>query len=251
MGILKLYKKKGETPLECIFRYKKSHPKFEKVKMTYAGRLDPLAEGVLIVLYGEGIKNKEKYLKLNKEYEVDVLFGFATDTYDMLGRIIQQSTLNQDDLLRYFGKYKNRLDMGKILKSFAGKFKQKYPPYSSKFFERARSGELKDEEITTKDVEIKSIRLLGQKDISKSKLEKYVKDSINLVQGDFRQVEILKIWRRELPQNKIEKFPIISIKVKCTSGTYMRSLANDIGKKMEVPALALKIKRTRVGKFKI
>src|ERR1035437_1661782 len=86
-GIITLYKNKGETPLECLERFKKDNPEYEKERMTYAGRLDPLAEGLLIVLYGDEIKNKEKYLGLDKEYEVDILFGFATDTYDVLGKV--------------------------------------------------------------------------------------------------------------------------------------------------------------------
>ena len=53
--------------------------------MTYAGRLDPMASGLLIVLAGEETKNKEKYLNLDKEYLFEVLFGFKTVTYDFLG----------------------------------------------------------------------------------------------------------------------------------------------------------------------
>jgi tRNA pseudouridine(55) synthase len=83
--VLNLYKQAGETPLECILRFKKINPEYENVKMTYAGRLDPLAEGVLLVLTGEEVYNKEMFLNLKKEYEVEVLFGFETDTFDILG----------------------------------------------------------------------------------------------------------------------------------------------------------------------
>jgi len=51
-----------------------------------------------------------------------------------------------------------------------------------------------EEEIETKSVEIKSIKLLGQRTISKKDLEKYIIESVNLVKGDFRQKEILKKW---------------------------------------------------------
>jgi len=75
--------------------------------MTYAGRLDPLAEGLLLVLTGEECKNKEKYLGLDKEYEVDVLFGFATDTYDILGKVLSaknysKSEIPNENLLKSF-----------------------------------------------------------------------------------------------------------------------------------------------------
>ena len=41
--VLNLYKKRGETPLECIYRFKMVNPEYADKPMTYAGRLDPLA----------------------------------------------------------------------------------------------------------------------------------------------------------------------------------------------------------------
>ncbi len=245
--ILTLYKNRGETPLECLERFKKDNPEYEKEKMTYAGRLDPLAEGLLLVLTGEECKNKEKYLGLDKEYEVDVLFGFATDTYDVLGKVTETS------LKGWSSQEHQHVD--KILESFVGRFSQKYPAYSSKYFNEAKSGELDEENISSKDVEIKSIELTGQSQISKIDLEKFVKDSIALVKGDFRQEEILESWEEAFRlcerSEATQAFNIISLKVSCTSGTYMRSLANSIGEKVGVPALALRIKRTKVGEFRI
>ena len=59
-SVLNLYKKVGETPLECIKRFQSDHPEYQGEKMTYAGRLDPLASGVLLVLVGKECKQKEK-----------------------------------------------------------------------------------------------------------------------------------------------------------------------------------------------
>ena len=78
-------------------------------------------------------------------------------------------------------------------------------------------------------------------------LEKYIEESIAIVKGDFRQKEILKEWDNVLSKTTLNEFSIISIKISCTSGTYMRSLANTIGEKIGIPALALNIKRTKVG----
>ncbi len=228
-----LYKKRGETPLECMKRNKLPEGG------TYAGRLDPMAEGILLVLYGKEKENKEKYLKLDKEYEVEILFGFSTDSYDILGKVEKAG-----------GNFSSEKFSSKILKYFVRKFSQKYPSYSSKFWEKARGGELKDGEITSKDVEIKSIKLISEREIAMKSLEKYILDSIKLVIGDFRQEEIIKTWKKELSQSKLKKFSVIKIKVKCTSGTYMRSLANNVGEKTGVPALALNIRRTKIGKFK-
>ncbi|MDQ3244755.1 MAG: tRNA pseudouridine(55) synthase TruB, partial [bacterium] len=82
-----LNKKEGETPLEALESFRVKAKIGKEVKMTYAGRLDPMASGLLIILAGEECKNKEKYLRLDKEYNFEVLFGFATDTYDILGKV--------------------------------------------------------------------------------------------------------------------------------------------------------------------
>lgn len=290
---LRLYKNKGETPLECIERFKKDNPEYKKDKMTYAGRLDPLAEGLLLVLVGEECKKKEKYLGLDKEYEVDILFGFATDTYDVLGVI-------KSKVESY--KVATNLEIQKIFETFVGKFLQKYPAFSSKNIKKilktrkngglalrseAGKGELgggaqsarlielsmnkvnkkpmsghfqygessvffeTEEETMDKEVEIKTIEFLGERTVSKQDLEKYIIDSVNLVKGNFRQKEILNEWEKAWSRSVLDEFSVFSIKVKCTSGTYMRSLANFIGEKINVPALALNIKRIKIGHYKI
>jgi len=259
---LKLYKNRGETPLECINRFKIDNPEYKNEKMTYAGRLDPLAEGLLLVLVGEECKKKEKYLGLDKEYEVDILFGFATDTYDILGVI-------KSKVESY--KVATNLEIQKILETFVGKFLQKYPAFSSKNIKKilktrkngglalrreAGKGESSvfsetEEETMDKEVEIKTIEFLGERTVSKQDLEKYIIDSVNLVKGDFRQKEILNKWEKAWSRSVLDEFSVFSIKVNCTSGTYMRSLANSIGEKINVPALALNIKRIKIGHYKI
>ena len=91
--VIVLYKKEGETPLECINRAKEEGVIPKEEKATYAGRLDPMAEGLLIILTGESVHKKEEYLKLSKEYEVEVLLGVSSDTGDILG-VIQDSNLS-------------------------------------------------------------------------------------------------------------------------------------------------------------
>ncbi len=246
-GILKLYKNRGETPLECILRFKKDNPRYRDIKMTYAGRLDPLAEGLLLVLYGDECKNKDKYLNLDKVYELDVLFGFSTDTYDLLGLVnkeLSYKSIKDEEII-------------KIIKSFLGKFSQKYPLYSSKtingesLFSLARKKQIDNKEIPEKEVSIKKIQIIESSYISKEKLDKKIKKSVSLVTGDFRQKDILLCWKENIKVNQNKKYKIISMKISCTSGTYMRSLANSIGVLINIPSLAFGIKRLRVGKYSI
>ena len=52
-SVLTIYKNKGETPLQALSRLRKEKPELEKETLSYAGRLDPLAEGLMLVLIGD------------------------------------------------------------------------------------------------------------------------------------------------------------------------------------------------------
>ncbi|MFA6338784.1 MAG: hypothetical protein WCW87_01875 [Candidatus Paceibacterota bacterium] len=244
--VLNLYKESGETPLERIKRFKDENLEYQNIKLSYAGRLDPLASGVLLVVVGEDNKDKEKYLNFDKEYEALVLFGVSTDTHDVLGKI-KSSKSKVENL-----EEKVRAE----IKNFKGKFFQEYPSYSSKtvngkqLWQWAREDKLDEIEMPKKEVEIYDIQILEFFELSKEKLHKEIAEKILRVKGDFRQQEILAEWDKFFA-NSQKIFSIAKIKVACSSGTYIRSLANEIGKKLDIDALALDIKRTKVGEYLI
>lgn len=242
--VLTLDKKEGETPLEALDNFRFKNKKYKDVKLTYAGRLDPMASGLLLVLAGEETKKKEKYLKLGKEYDFSVLFGFATDTYDILGKITSSAKLSLKKEI--FEKI-----IKQNLKYFTGKFVQDYPVYSSKtvkgksLFEYAR-GDI-DVDIPSKKVFVKELTFLKVRRINNAALLNNIEKRIKKVKGDFRQAEILKIWKKNLSK-KPGGFFIADFKIKCGSGTYVRGIVNSLGDKICIPALAFSIKRTKVGK---
>lgn len=225
-AVLKLNKKEGETPLECLNRFKAENPEYAGEKMTYAGRLDPLASGVLLVLVGEECKKKEKYLGLDKEYEIEVLFGFKTDTGDVLGLVTCQKS-----------KELNLSDVKKSLSTFVGKKIRPYPKYSSPSLAKAK--------IQEKEGEIKLIKFLGSKNVSNQTLLNNIEKRIALVKGDFRQSKILTRWTKIL-NKKDGKYLTIKLKVHCSSGVYMRQLAEEIGDKFKVSSIAFSIKRIKI-----
>lgn len=242
--IIILNKKEGETPLEALDIFRVKNPKYKDVKMTYAGRLDPMASGLLLILAGEETKNKEKYLSLYKEYTFEVLFGFATDTYDILGKVVSRKS-------EYVVEKKM---IESYLKTFIGESLQPYPIYSSKtvlgkqLFTYARAGE--EVEIPTRNIFIKSLKLEKVRNINNKKLLQNIEKRIKKVKGDFRQAEILNIWKDNLFHERgLPSLSIASFKIKCSSGTYVRGIANSLGNKMKIPALALSIKRTKLGKY--
>lgn len=243
--VLYLDKKPGETPLECVNRFKVENPEYAGEKMTYAGRLDPLASGVLLVLVGEECKKKEKYLGLDKEYELTILFGFSTDTMDVLGLIEEQKV----GAVNALGNYK-KIDFENLLKKFKKTFKQKYPRFSSKtvqgraLHEITKSEGIEDKDLPEKEVEIKKIEFKSFGLVSKKYLHDFILESIFSVKGNFRQNMCWSLWEKTLETFPDKNFPTLTISVVCTSGTYMRSLAQAVGKEINYSALALKIKRT-------
>jgi tRNA pseudouridine55 synthase len=246
--VLKLDKRVGETPLECINRFKVDNSEYAKEKMTYAGRLDPLASGALLVLTGEECKKKEKYLNLDKEYELTILFGFSTDSMDLLGMIEDQKT----GAFTALGNYK-KSDFEELLNKFQKTFLQKYPRFSSKtvngkpLFEIAKEEGIEDKDIPEKEVKIKKIEFQSFGFVSKKYIRDFALESIFSVKGNFRQNMCWAKWEKTLETFPDINLPTLTIKVSCTSGTYMRALAVAIGSEIDFPALALKIRRLSIG----
>ncbi len=238
-----LYKRLGETPLECILRYKKVSG--ENRVMTYAGRLDPLAEGVLLCLIGDECKNKDRYLSLSKKYKFEILVGFSTDTHDLLGIVDECGNPRSDQI------------NSKLLQEFIGKRLQKYPAYSSKTVDGvqlhtlAREDRLADIEIPSREVEIFDLRIIGKRKIDDDELLSNIISKIDLVKGDFRQDIIKNRWDHVLRSNKSTEFEIYELEMSCSSGTYVRALIRDTGDKIGVPMCAFSIIRTGVGEFNI
>ena len=238
------YKALGETPLEALERVRIEKGISKDLPMTYAGRLDPLGEGLLILLVGEECKKKEEYLGLDKVYETEVLFGVETDTGDLLGRIKNVELRIKNEIQR------EELEE-KILK-YKGKFVQEYPMYSSKtvdgkpLFMYAREGE--EVEVPKREVEVFSIDVLEEKEIGVEELLKKASEKISLVKGDFRQEETLRLWRESL-QDLSQKFSIIKFRIHCGSGFYVRQFAMSLGNDLGSGALAYSIKRTKIGNF--
>ncbi len=247
--VLNLYKQLGETPRERLERLRAQRPHYEHEVLSYAGRLDPMAEGVMLCLVGSANKRREAYLELSKEYVLDILFGFATDTYDVLGRVMDTGDGNDPSI--------NKKTVQKGLNEFRGHINQEYPPYSSKtvegksLFEWARSNALGSLMMPSRTVTIHHIDVEKMYKVSEPVLLDYIEDGIARVTGDFRQEETLRLWKQQLKKEGDREFICATVKIECTSGTYARSIANGLGKELGVPALALHILRTKVGEYSV
>lgn len=248
----------GQTPLQALNQLRVERPELKDEKLSYAGRLDPMAEGLLLVLVGEENKNRAKYIGLDKEYEVEVLFGVETDSYDILG-LVKNEAHKEPTLLApgHEGKVADKVGslLASALNRLIGELKLPYPPYSSRpvngvpLFELAKQGKL-PKELPRQDSFIYSIDLIALTERDKAEVEKYIFTSINKVTGDFRQTEIKKSWEKFFASSP-EMFQVAKLRIKCKSGAYMRSVAHELGKMLNTKAIALTIKRTEIGEYKI
>lgn len=237
--IINIHKPIGISPLDVIRLLQKKNPEYKDTSITYAGRLDPIAEGVLLLLVGDEVHKAEEYMKLDKEYEAEILFGFSTDTYDILG-IAQAQALRLIVVLE---------EIKREIKNLKGEISLPLPPYSSykikgkPLFMWAREGKLDEIEISTRTTQIHKAEILDSYEISENELLTQITKKINLVKGDFRQEEIMSKWREIL--NMKNKYLVIKVRFNVSSGTYIRSIAHHLG------GTLLGLVRTKVGEFDI
>lgn len=248
-----LDKKVGETPLQVLDRLRTERPELERVSLTYAGRLDPMAEGKLLVLIGDECKNRSRYDGLDKEYEFEVLLGFKSDTGDVLGLADSCSALEN---------YSSQ-ELQKVARAFVGTHALPYPAFSSKtlrgkpLFHQALAGELDSTDIPVSNVRIFKIDCLGVRTISGEKLLEDIVAKINLLRAPttdprpgtgFRKEEIVARWK-SFSEMKDRQYTIARFKTVVSSGTYMRTLGPGIAEKLGTCGLAYSIRRTKIGRF--
>lgn len=248
----RITKRIGETPLQALERARKRYRIPSDVPMAYAGRLDPMASGTLLILIGEECKRQKDYHAFQKEYEVEVLLGVGSDTGDILGLVKRGAdiTLPAPRMIR---------DM---LTTFVGPYHAPYPLFSSKtvngkpLFLWALEGRIGEIEIPHQDAEIFALRYRGMRRISSEALLHRVRKNIGRLAPvtepskrlgeDFRKEVILASWESLSGVDARTHFPVLRIRVRTSGGTYMRTLAEDIGRILDTHALALSIRRTRI-----
>lgn len=245
MALLTTYKNIGETPLQALERLRVEKNLGSEVKMTYAGRLDPAAEGLLLVLTEHDVHQKDSFLTLDKTYEFEVCFGLTTDTLDSLGLVTQTNFTEQDMALPVLG----------IVESFVGEFEWEYPEFSSKpvdgkpMFQHAREGS--DVEVPKRTMKVYTLEMIGRSYKSLHELKDQIQTTVQSVEGDFRQEEILAQWKEVFEEFGDKKVGVVKFRARVGSGTYIRVLAEKIGEALDLPSFALSIKRTSIGTMEV
>ncbi|GAC1371510.1 MAG: hypothetical protein NVSMB39_5330 [Candidatus Saccharimonadales bacterium] len=171
-------------------------------KIGHAGTLDPLATGLMLMLFGKACKQADQLTKMDKRYVAQITLGANSSTGDNEGEktVISDKRPSQDDIEA-------------ALKQLTGAITQTPSVYSAikingkEAYKRARAGET---------VEMPS-----------------------------RQVTVY--------ENAIIKYeyPVLELNSKVSSGTYIRTLGEDLGKLLEAGAYLSGLVRTEVGDYSL
>ena len=211
-GVLVIDKPPGITSHDVVARAR--HILHER-RIGHTGTLDPFATGVLVILLGKGTRVAQFLSGVDKEYEAIIRLGYATDTGDGTGNPIAGPGVDKSKLTEQ--------DIEAALQSLRGDIDQIPPMYSAKkvegkkLYELARRGEnIERQPIHVCIHEFEAIRRDGQ----------LLKDNLD---GTFD----------------------FHAHVSCSSGTYVRTLAEDFGKHLYVGAHLAELRRTRVGDFSL
>ncbi|MEG0380269.1 MAG: tRNA pseudouridine(55) synthase TruB [Kurthia sp.] len=135
-GILPLWKEKGMTSHDCVFKLRKI---LGTKKVGHTGTLDPAVEGVLPICIGNATRLAEYITDAGKEYEAIVSIGTSTTTEDAEGEVVEQDSTT---------KSITRAQLEDVLKSLTGTIVQTPPMYSAvkvngrKLYEYAPSREV-------------------------------------------------------------------------------------------------------------
>ncbi|WP_073508277.1 tRNA pseudouridine(55) synthase TruB [Streptobacillus notomytis] len=121
-------------------------------KIGHAGTLDPMAEGLMIVMANDATKFSNYLMKHSKTYYVEMELGYETNTFDLEGEVTNKIDSKIDIKLN---------DIENVIKKYIGKFKQIPPMFSAikkngvKLYDLARKGI--EIELEGREIEITNI----------------------------------------------------------------------------------------------
>jgi len=182
-------------------------------KVGHAGTLDPLATGLLIVCTGKFTKKINEYMSQEKEYTGTIQLGASTPTYDLESAPVPTPgySVSAEGVRSQSGQLISETEIETGLAAFRGPIMQVPPIHSA-------------------------IKINGKRVYEMAR------------KGMEVQLEPRPVTIHEFSIQKQEA-GLLHFKVICTTGTYIRSLANDLGVALGCGGYLTSLRRTRIGSF--
>jgi len=211
----------------------------KNLKVGHAGTLDPLATGILLVCIGPATRRAESLQGSEKEYVAGVSFGATTPSYDLEKEIDRTCPLDgvSEAALRA------------MLPGFLGEQEQVAPLFSAKSVDGVRAYEtarrlLREARREGRDFDPGEILRSSRIHIYDLELLSWHEDLVQDFTDDGRgRIRVADVAGYRLPT--------ALIRVRCSKGTYIRSLARDLGEAMGSGAFLSSLRRTRNGGYDI
>lgn len=226
-GILLVDKPRGKTSHDMVAQARRMTG---ISRIGHTGTLDPLATGLLILLIGrQYTKLQTQFLKLDKEYLCVAELGRTTDSFDDDG--VTQAEADWERLSKL-----TKEDVMKAVKSFKGTHDQTVPSFSAvkvdgkKMYELAR----KQRQLNARASGVDEEELLIDPD-----------------ELPVREVTVFSIRLESFTKDTKNKKVFFSFRAFVSSGTYIRSLAYDIGQRLGVGATVMELRRTKIAHISV
>ncbi len=210
-GLIIIDKPAGLTSHDVVARLRRI---LKTKKIGHTGTLDPFATGVLVMLVGKATRLARFLHSDEKEYEAVLRFGFETDTGDVTGERRDDPDGNSSDKLQFVGPE----TITQALHEFRGEVEQVPPMYSAKKIDGKRLYKLAREGV---EVERQPVKVL---------------------------ITELELTGEVGAGTGTKHF---GLRVACSAGTYIRTLAEDIGRKIGIGCHLAELRRIRAGRFRI
>lgn len=182
-------------------------------KTGHTGTLDPLASGLLPLMFGEATKFAADLIDASKTYRTTVRLGFSSNTADAEGELTKVSTRALESITEN--------EVKQVCEQFVGEIQQVPPMFSAlkkdgkPLYEYAREGIELDRPART--------LLIHRLDV--------IKVEHNTING--------------------ESSCTIELEVNCSKGTYVRTLGEDIAKALGTAGYLTELRRIAIGDLKV
>ena len=210
----------------------------KKFKIGHAGTLDPLATGLLLVCIGKATKSISQLQDGDKVYSGTMVFGATTPCYDLERAI--------DHYYPYEHITANLLN--DTVKQFTGTIMQVPPMFSAVKIDGQRAYEYARTDDPTVTIQPKPVNVYNFEITAYREGESHT----TLLSPLTSHLSPSNSHLYKNPQGTIPPYlPQADFRIHCGKGTYIRSLARDLGLALGSGAFLASLRREKIGSYDV